>query len=139
MGIDRYTALAASLPNPEDQPLVIAFDSKARSLYVQAFGPHLTPLADWPAEGRNLTAEEATGAMGGLDAMLAGDGILALLEAGLTATGTGVRTITAPMVAAAAANELAQGKTGWPPHPLYLAPPRAKLPKDGGRLRARAV
>ena len=138
VGIDRYTALAASLDNPRGMPLVIAFDSKARSLYVQAFGPDLTPLADWPAEGRNLTAEEATGAVTGLDAMLAGDGVPGLLEAGLAATDTGVRTITAPMVAAAAANELAQGRTGWPPHPLYLAPPRAKLPKDGGRLRARA-
>jgi tRNA threonylcarbamoyl adenosine modification protein YeaZ len=138
VGIGRYSALAASLPNPAARPLVIAFDSKARSLYVQTLGPDLQPLPGWPAEGRNLTAEEAAAALRGMNPLLAGDGAPMLLAAGLEGADTGRRALTAPMVAAAAAAELAAGRTGWPPQPLYLAPPRAKLPKDGGRLRARA-
>lgn len=138
IGIDRYTALAASLSNTCSRPVAIAFDSKTHSLYVQALGPDLQPLPGWPAEGRNLTAEEAAAALDGLNPLLAGDGAPMPLAAGLEGADTGRRALTAPMVAAAAAAELAAGRTGWPPQPLYLAPPRAKVPKDGGRLRARA-
>jgi tRNA threonylcarbamoyl adenosine modification protein YeaZ len=137
VGIDRFTALAASLRNREGRPIAVAFDSKARSLYVQAFDTALVPLSGWAAEGCNLTAEEAVQALTGIDALLAGDGVPALLAAGLPGRDTGARAVTAPMVAAAAMRELSHGNTGWPPYPLYLAPPRAKLPKDGGRLRAR--
>lgn len=142
VGIDRFTALAANVRQSHKQqsqrePLVIAFDSKARSLYVQAFAVDGSRLDGWPAEGRNLTAEEALAALGNSGALLAGDGAQYLLDAGMQAQDSGIRTLTAPMVAAEAASELAAGRTGWPPHPLYLAPPRAKLPTDGGRLRAR--
>ena len=137
VGIDRFTALAANLPNPAAKPIIAAFDSKARSLYVQALDAALAPLPGWHAEGRNLTAAEAAEALAGHNALLAGDGAPDLLEAGVEGHDTGARTLTAPMVAAAAMRELAAGRTGWPPQPLYLAPPRAKLPKDGGRLRAR--
>ena len=142
VGIDRFTALATTVRQSREKqspagPLVVAFDSKARSLYVQAFAADGSRLEGWPAEGRNLTVEETLSALGSSGALLAGDGAPLLLDAGMRAEDTGIRVLTAPMVAAEAAAELATGHTGWPPHPLYLAPPRAKLPKDGGRLRAR--
>lgn len=137
VGIDRFTALAASLPNPDRRPIAVAFDSKARSLYVQLLDAALATVPGRPAEGRNLTAEEAVEALAGHDILVAGDGVPALLAAGLPGQDTGARALTAPMIANAAMRELAKGRTGWPAQPLYLAPPRAKLPRDGGRLRAR--
>lgn len=142
VGVDRFTALAARVSreagsNQMDRPIVIAFDSKAASLYLQAFDANLDPLPGWPAEGRNMTVAEAAAALNGITPLLAGDGVPALLDLGLAGADTGVRVLTAPMMAAIAATELAQDRTGWPPQPLYLAPPRAKLPKHGGRLRAR--
>ncbi len=137
IGIDRFTALEGALADRRQAPLIVAFDSKARSLYVQAFGADGARLDGWPAEGRNMTVEEVLAAFTGSNVQLIGDGAAILLDAGFTATDSGVRTLTAPMVAAAAIKELAKGRTGWQPQPLYLAPPRAELPKDGGRLRAR--
>ena len=137
VGIDRFTALACAVRKSQPGQLIIAFDSKARSLYVQAFKADGSRVEGWPAEGRHLTAEEVLEELDSSIAILAGDGVSLLLTAGMQAQDTDIRTLTAPMVAMVAASELAAGKTGWPPHPLYLAPPRAKLPKDGGRLRAR--
>ena len=137
IGIDRFTALASACTHIRPEPLVIAFDSKAQSFYVQRFDADRKRTADWPAEGRNLSTGEALAALADAAPLIAGDGAAALLSAGLTASLAGVSTLTAPMVAAAAARELVNAQTGWPPLPLYLAPPRAKLPKDGGRLRAR--
>ncbi len=142
VGVDRFTALAARISkgagsDKGSSPIVIAFDSKAGSLYLQAFDADLRLLPSWPAEGRNVTVGEAAEALKGSAPLLAGDGVPLIPDCGIAGVDTGLRALTAPMVAAIAAAELAQGRTGWPPQPLYLAPPRARLPKDGGRLRAR--
>jgi tRNA threonylcarbamoyladenosine biosynthesis protein TsaB len=144
VGIDRHAALALACLNPDNRPLIVAFDSKAGSLYVQTLDARLQPAPGWPREGRNLTPEEAAAALAesgapptGTRPLLLGDGAPALLTAGVPGEDTGRRTASAWHVAAAAARELAAGRTGWPARPLYLAPPRAKLPVDGGRLRAR--
>jgi len=136
VGLDRYSVLAAASELRGRRVLVVAFDSKARSLYAQMFATNGAVAEGWPSEGRNLSAEEAA-ALVPDNAVLLGDGVPALVAAGARGEDSGWRAVTAVAVARAAAAELARGSAGWPPQPLYLAPPRATLPKNGGRLRAR--
>jgi len=141
VGVDRFSALAAATVVLGQKPLVIAFDSRARTLYVQAYRADGSRPPCWPAAGRNLSPEEAAEELAEAPPeagwLVAGEGAPALLAAGFQGQDTGMRALTATQVAAVALAELAAGGTGWPPQPLYLAPPRAVLPKDGGRLRAR--
>jgi tRNA threonylcarbamoyladenosine biosynthesis protein TsaB len=144
IGIDRFSALGSASGLLSKYPLVVAFDSRARSLYVQAFAANGDVAEGWPAEGRNLSATEACLAISAAantptarPISMAGDGAPALIEAGLQGADVNIHAVTAPVVASAAARCLKAGTTGWQPLPLYLAPPRATPPKDGGRIRAR--
>ena len=137
VGLDRFQIVAVATGLIGCSPLFIAFDSKAKSLYCKLFDQDGGVMAGWPEEGRNLSLDEVRELHFPPGTTIAGDGVSQLQEAGLALKPSPQRAITAQMVAAAAWHELRAGRTGWPPLPLYLAPPRAKLPKDGGRLRAR--
>ncbi len=136
-GIGRFEALAEASGVFLRGPVVVAMDSKARSLYVQVFDWAGEPAQGWPETGLNRAAEAFGDVVWPEDALLIGDGTPALLAAGVPLPDSGKRALPAAAVAACARRALAAGHTGLPPQPLYLAGPRAVAPKDGGRLRAR--
>lgn len=137
VGIGRFEALAEASGFLGDRPLVVVMDSKARTLYAQAFDASGKVAESWPADGLNQAADAFNDVAWPEGAWAIGDGVSALLAAGAPLKNTGLRQLPAAAVAACAARALAEGHTGLSPQPLYLAPPRAVLPKDGGRLRAR--
>ncbi len=137
VGVSRFEALAEASGMLGQRAVVAAMDSRARSLYVQAFAADGQVAAGWPANGWNQAAEGFANAPWPADAHVAGDGAAALLSIGAALRDTGRSQVTAPAVAACARRALAAGTTGLPAQPLYLAPPRAIAPRDGGRLRAR--
>lgn len=137
VGICRFEALAVASGRLGRAPVVAAMDSKAHSLYVQAFAASDAIADGWPPEGLNRHAEDFGDIVWPEGAMAVGDGAPLLIAAGAPLQDTGRRQLPASVVALCAAGKLRQGNAGLPPHPLYLAPPRAVLPRDGGRLRAR--
>jgi tRNA threonylcarbamoyladenosine biosynthesis protein TsaB len=138
IGIDRYAALASVLSfKQHGRPVVVALDSKTGSLYVQAFDESGQVAAGWPAEGRNVTAVEAAQLCRWREALLAGDGVPSFREAGGAGHDSGVRSVTAVALAAEAAKRYQGARLDAPLRPLYLASPRAIIPKEGGRVRAR--
>ncbi len=137
VGVSRFEAQAEASGMFGQTAVVVAMDSRARSLYVQAFAADGRVAAGWPANGLNQAAENFAGTPWPADAHVAGDGATALLSVGAGLRNTGRSQVTAPAVATCARRALAAGTTGLPAQPLYLAPPRAIAPKDGGRLRAR--
>ena len=137
VGVSRFEAFAEASSVFGQAAIVVAMDSKARSLYVQAFGSDGTIADGWPAEGLNRAADGFGDIRWPENAQVIGDGAPALLAHDIPLLDTGRRQLPAAAVAACARRALAAGHTGLPAQPLYLAPPRAIAPKDGGRLRAR--
>jgi len=137
VGIGRFEALAEASGLLGREALAVAMDSKARSLYAQAFDATAAVAPGWPAEGCNAVAEDLADAPWPAGAWVVGDGAAALLAAGAPLRPTEWAQLPAAAVAACARRALAAGHHGLPPQPLYLAPPRAVLPRDGGRLRRR--
>ena len=132
---------------PEDQrtgaSIVAVIESKRADLYVQAFGPDLTPLSE-PA---SLLPEALADALPAGPLVLAGDGAGRAADAITASNGAGRVSLSASgphpdarILAALIAARLADMSPGLdelaPPEPLYLRPPDAKRPAGGGRLRS---
>jgi len=137
VGISRFEALAKATGVFRRRAIVVAMDSKARSLYVQAFGPSGRVAEGWPDAGLNRAVEAFSDVAWPECALAAGDGVPALLAHVPALQDSGRRQLPAAAVAACARRALKAGHTGLPAQPLYLAPPRAVKPRDGGRLRPR--
>lgn len=120
-------------------PVMVVIESKRSDVYVQNFNADGDAL-DSPASRAPETLAEAArvhGAGGVLT--LAGDAAPRVGEV-LTADGHQVRQSEtahpdAAVLAAMAARRWRSGQTVARPVPLYLRPPDAVVPKDGGRLR----
>ncbi|HEY4134507.1 MAG TPA: tRNA (adenosine(37)-N6)-threonylcarbamoyltransferase complex dimerization subunit type 1 TsaB [Alphaproteobacteria bacterium] len=139
VGVTTLEAIAAAVPAAPGA-LVVAIDAKRDDLYVQTFagGSAWTPAGDPAAL---LPAMVATRLPEG-PFLIAGDGA-SRLHAALSDAARARATLLsdhavpdAAVVARLAALRLAGASlAATPPRPLYLRPPDAKLPQDGGRLR----
>ncbi|MGB0681455.1 MAG: tRNA (adenosine(37)-N6)-threonylcarbamoyltransferase complex dimerization subunit type 1 TsaB [Magnetovibrionaceae bacterium] len=151
----RGLALAADIPcfglttlevlarqtGPGGEPLLVAIDSKRGDLFVQAFDPDGTALMKPEGLAPDRLSPELTklGLAGPL--RLAGDAAekAALNLAGFNCTMTGISHPDALALGELACSLYPLSAEEHPPSPLYLRPPDAKVPKDGGRLRPRAL
>ncbi len=163
LGVSTLAAVAHGIGKAEREntgqengTVLVAIESKRADVYVQAFDAGLEPLGD---AGAVLPEDLAEGLADGSLAdgslaenlspvlkeksgrvLVAGDGAERAME-GLKAAGIqAVLSHAAPMpdaavVAALAARQWTPGTIPDRPRPLYLRPPDAKAPKDGGRLR----
>lgn len=137
VGITTTEAIAHGVDSG-DRPLLVALDSKRADIFFEVF-----------ASGGGSLGIPRAAALGDLAGLVAAQGPLAVIgdaaEPALTAlreAGLQADAIDAPGVpGAAAVADIAAGR--WrpgddhpaPPSPLYLRPPDATAPKDGGRLR----
>ena len=120
-------------------PVMVAIESKRADVYVQNFNADGDAL-DAPAALAPETLAEAARVRGAGGVLtLAGDAAPRVGEV-LSAEGHQVRQSEiahpdAAVLAAMAARRWHPGQTVARPVPLYLRPPDAVVPKDGGRLR----
>lgn len=110
-------------------------DTRRRDVYAQVF-------TDGVAGGVPVAVpyDELAALVGAGPVVVAGDvaarAVEALTAAGVTATALGApRTLDASWLAAVAARRFVPGAAVALPTPLYLHPPVATVPKNGGRLR----
>lgn len=145
-GVTTFDAVAWAIPAEERQKgtLLVALDSRRADVFVQAYADDLSPAGDAEAvlpEDLPAFASRANRGDGPNGPVLvAGDAADRSAEA-LQAGGAEVILSTAPgapdaaSVAALAAQRWSAEMLPGPPGPLYLRPPDAKTPKNGGRLR----
>ena len=142
-GVTTFDAVAWAVPAEERQKgnLLVALDSKRADVFAQAYGSDLSPAGDPEAVlPQNLPAFASRGGAPNGPFLVAGDAADRSAEA-LEAGGADVILSTAPgtpdaaNVAALAAEQWSGEMPPGPPGPLYLRPPDAKTPKNGGRLR----
>lgn len=132
LGVTTFETIAAAAPQMGE--LVVAIDAKRDDLYLQRF------VNGAPADAAYAALPEAFIAPPGAFA-LAGDGAARLFEALPVDAQAHASLLNEPrlpdaaVVARLAAERLAAGGAHLPPRPLYLRPPDAKLPQDGGRVR----
>ncbi len=142
-GVTTFDAVAWAIPAEERQKgnLLVALDSRRTDVFAQAYAPDLTPVGDPEAvlpEDLPAFASRSGGQNGPV--LVAGDAADRSAEA-LEAGGADVILSTAPgtpdaaSVAALAAERWSGDMPPGPPGPLYLRPPDAETPKNGGRLR----
>ena len=136
VGVTTLEAIAAALA-PAPGSLVVAIDAKREDLYVQQFAGG----AAWRPATAALAQLPAAVALPAGPFAIAGDGA-ARLYAALTGADRARATLIADhalpdaaIVARLAAAHLVSGETVVSPRPLYLRPPDAKLPQDGGRIQ----
>lgn len=132
IGITTTEALAAAVPPDQraNKRVLAVIDSKRADLFLQWFAADLTPLSDpdsaEPDAVRAALAETPTVVVGDAVAML-GE-----LPAGCVAAHPTLALPDPAVIAALAANKPLPSA---PPGALYIRPPDAKLPVNGGRLR----
>lgn len=148
-GVTTFDAVAWAIPAEERQKgnLLVALDSRRADVFAQAYAPDLSPAGDAEAvlpedlpafANRANRANRGDGPNGPV--LVAGDAADRSAEA-LEAGGADVILSAAPgapdaaSVAALAAERWSGEMPPAPPAPLYLRPPDAERPKDGGRLR----
>lgn len=148
-GVSTLEAVAegVSLSERDDGRVLAVIDSKRGDIYAQVFsgGPGLRPMGDAEAvspenlagflSARNITQNSSGGRV-----VVAGDAteqaVAALCDGGIDAVpGAAPPAPDARTVAAIAAARWSAGTPVEPLRPLYLRPPDATVPKDGGRLR----
>ena len=141
LGLRTTEALAAALPGGEGgAPIIAVIDSKRGDVYAEVFsaaaeplaGPQAIPPADLPALLRKAGIAPGRCRLCG-DAQEAARGVLD--ADGWTVETTDMLRPDAAEVAALAAARWRPGETPPRPAPLYLRPPDAVKPKNGGRLR----
>ncbi|MDH5747757.1 MAG: tRNA (adenosine(37)-N6)-threonylcarbamoyltransferase complex dimerization subunit type 1 TsaB [Rhodospirillales bacterium] len=143
LGITTLEAVAEAVPatEREGKRVMVAIATKRADLYLQLFSHDLRPLGDPEVlPPQDLGAFMMRADRNGPSLLVTGDGavdaIAALTEAGLEAAAT-----TAPgypdaaCVAAIAARRWHPGDRIGHPLPLYLRPPEASVPQNGGRRR----
>lgn len=143
LGVNTLEVLAHAVPEQErgGRTVLAVLDSRRADLYAQAFASDLTPLA-----------EPAAVMPGDLEAMLPGGPVVLVGDAGAqamaaiaaidggramlsTAPGAPGADVLAILAGARHAGLKARGADLPAAEPLYLRPPDAKIPADGGRLR----
>jgi tRNA threonylcarbamoyladenosine biosynthesis protein TsaB len=136
-GVTTLDAVARAVPAADRAGgrVLVALESKRADLYVQMFDGGLAPLTEPAAVMADVLADLA--ADGPL--VVAGDAAPRALAA-LAAAGIAARGSDAPGIPdAVMVGEIALGRAlpavGEVPGPVYLRPPDAVRPKDGGRLR----
>jgi tRNA threonylcarbamoyladenosine biosynthesis protein TsaB len=136
VGVTTLEAIAAALP-PAPGALIVAIDAKRDDLYVQSF----VGGAAWQPSSVAIAQLPGAVSVPGGSVLMAGDGaarLFAALPAEARARATVIADHALPdaaIVARLAAARLASGAALASPRPLYLRPPDAKLPQDGGRIR----
>ena len=141
LGVTTLEAVAHGVGADEraGAALLVALETKRADLYVQAFDDGLQPLG----EPRAVAAEQIPALVPAGPLVVAGDAAAKAARA-LEAAGDRPTISTAPgvpdaaVVAALAAGRFRPGRPPAPPRPLYLRPPDATLPRDGGRRRPRS-
>ncbi|NQU55966.1 MAG: tRNA (adenosine(37)-N6)-threonylcarbamoyltransferase complex dimerization subunit type 1 TsaB [Rhodospirillales bacterium] len=141
IGLTTTEVIAAGVDDNiwPDGALLVALDSKRSDLYVQLFSAPGVPACDPQA----VEPERLAGWLGhvsgpiGVVGDASAQALAAVNEAAIDAF-----VVAAPGVAEAAVMAALAGRRWSPgdpaglPEPLYLRPPDAKLPRDGGRLRS---
>ena len=131
-------AYAVNLSAWQQGTLLVALDSKRADIYVQAFKPGLKPISEASAMDPAILGEWLQDVPGPIHVV--GDAraqaTAALIEAGHEPIVIDTPEVPdGSVVAELASQRWALGDILEAPSPLYLRPPDAKLPKDGGRLR----
>ncbi len=141
VGVTSLAAVAEAVPFAarRARTLIVLIDSRREDLFVQAFAPDLTPLAD-PAA---MTAAALMDWLPTGPLLLAGDGVSAARErlaghAPRIAIADHCGPPDAAAVATLAVRRLAAGG-GLPPVPLYLRPPDVRLPASVADVAVPAV
>jgi len=137
VGITTLGALAAAIPTQET-PILCALDAKRADLYGQLFSgaghPLSPPLAQLPESYPALLNSQSLSHV-----TLVGDSSPRLIpffeEAGITVSESAHKLPDAYHIATLAAQRLAATTEISRPEPLYIRPPDAAIPKNGGRLR----
>lgn len=135
VGITTLEALAAAV-GPQDHPVLCALDAKRADLYAQAFSPEGQPLCAPTA----ALPQDCLGLVSASKLIIAGDSFARLApqcaERGIEAIESPHSLPDAAFIATLAAEKLQNTPQDIPrPEPLYLRPPDAAIPKNGGRLR----
>lgn len=130
--LEAYAARAAA--DGVQGPLLVVVDARRDDLYLQAFIPS--------EDGLQAVAPPTAAPVCEVAGLLHGWGLTAVTAIGdaadLVADVTGVQAcVQQGMVCAATVAALAAGRTAQdaPAIPLYIRPPDAALPKDGGQVR----
>ncbi len=143
LGVSTLDAVAHGVEETERKggAVLVAIESKRADIFAQVFGPRLEPLG----EARAVLPEDLAEMLGTEPEksgriLVAGDAAPRAIE-GLKAGGMKAVLSQAPgspdaaVVTALAADRWTPDTAPERPRPLYLRPPDAKAPKDGGRLR----
>ena len=144
LGIPTFEAVAAGVPKTEwdGASLLVAIESKRSDIYAQAFaaglGSLIAPQAVLPDD---LASVLAGASITGGPLVVAGDAgqraMASLKGAGLDVTlSNAPGTPDAGTLATMAASRWSPDTPCERPRPLYLRPPDATIPKNGGRLRS---
>ena len=152
LGVTTLDAIAHGVEETERQggAVLVAIESKRADIYAQVFGPRLeSPRLEPLGEARAVLPEDLAEDWAEMLAtkpgkrdrvLVAGDGAERAIE-GLKAGGIKAVLSQAPQLPDAAVVAALAAERGTPemapgrPRPLYLRPPDAKAPKNGGRLR----
>ncbi len=136
-GVTTLDAVARAVPPAAraDRRVLVALDSKRADLYVQMFDGDLAPLTE-PAA---MMADRLAALAAGGPLIVAGDAAPrareALAEAGVAADAADASGIPDAVMVGEIALARALPPVGAAPGPIYLRPPDAVRPKNGGRLR----
>ena len=126
---------------PAGRAVLVALNAKRKDVYAQAFTGGLEPLGPPRAVlARDLAHMVEASKTGAGPVTVVGDATLeavaALAESGVDAVPADAPGISdARVLAAIAAGRWRPGMVSPPPAPLYLRPPDATLPRNGGRRR----
>ncbi len=153
----RGMALAADLPclgvttldvvaegvgrdRPAGSAILVVLNAKRKDVYAQAFDAGLTPMGPPRAVPARGLADMAR-ASGGNPVVVVGDAaaeaVAALAQSGVAAVpGDAPGISDAAVLAFIAAGRWRPGMVPPAPAPLYLRPPDATLPRNGGRRRS---
>jgi len=141
LGVTTTEAIAeGALLSETEGGLIVALDSKRDDLFVHCFGPQRTALGAPEAIAPDRLAERVSGISVGTGLTVIGDAADAaaalLNSAGVDCVvGRSEGVPNARNVAAITARRWRPDEMPPPPAPLYLRPPDAIIPKNGGRLR----
>jgi tRNA threonylcarbamoyladenosine biosynthesis protein TsaB len=129
IGLLTTQVIATEAQGSSELPIAVAIDARRAEVYLQCFTAEGTPTEDPVC----LMPEDAARILGTQPWLLAGDGAARIMPyANTTVTQTGPDVANVRVLAALAAKE---GLPTSPPNPVYVRPPDAIVPKNGGRLR----
>lgn len=140
LGVTTLEAMAHAIPLEQrrGRSVLVVLDAKRSDVYGQAFTWNLEPLGPPTA----LLPHEVAGLVPAGPVVVAGDAaetvVISLENAGHAVTVLEeIRFPDAAVVAALVHARVSAGESMAAPAPLYLRPPDARIPTDGGRLRPR--